>query len=240
MSDKKFEVAIFSDLTTNDALEALEADGKKYEGLYVDMEDKDQRKFVKDQASTIKELIKKVDRKRIDESKRYKAIVEAEAAEIKSRLEKANEPFTLLIDEWNDKRAKILAEEKRIREEKELTEQIERDHEEALQLNRLWDLEAKEREAQREAEKQAQIEREAEIAEQARKQALIDAENERKAQAEREEVERLRREADTQHRASVNNAILSALTENGISEDDARKVVVLAAKGQLPNLTINY
>lgn len=240
MSDKNFEVAIFSDLTTSDALEALESDGKKYEGLYVDMEDKDQRKFVKDQASTIKELIKKVDRKRIDESKRYKAIVEAEAAEIKSRLEKANKPFTLLIDEWNDKRAKILAEEKRIREEKELTEQIERDHEEALQLNRLWDLEAKEREAQREAEKQAQIAREAEIAEQARKQALIDAENEQKAKAEREEVERLRREADTQHRASVNNAILSALTENGISEDDARKVVVLAAKGQLPNLTINY
>lgn len=102
------------------------------------------------------------------------------------------------------------------------------------------EIEAKEREAQREVEKQAQIEREAEIAEQARKQALIDAENERKAQAEREEVERLRREADTQHRANINNAILSALTENGISEDDAHKVVVLAAKGQLPNLTINY
>lgn len=238
MSD--FNLVLFSDLTTDEKLAQLEAEGEKYQGLYVDMSDKEQRKFVKDQASFVNDLLKKLDRKRIDLSKQYKAQVEAEAKEIKIRLEKANSPFTALIDEWNAERKRILDEEKRIQAEKDLAEQIERDHEEALQLNRLWDLEAKERELQREKERQAQIEREKEIAEQAAKQALIDAENARQAQLQAEENARLKREADIEHKKSVNNAILSVLVENGISEDDAKTVITLAAKQQLLNLTINY
>ena len=238
MSD--FNLVLFSDLTTDEKLAQLEAEGEKYQGLYVDMSDKDQRKFVKEQASFVNDLLKKLDRKRIDLSKDYKAKVEAEAKEIKSRLEKANSPFTALIDEWNAERKRILDEEKRIQAEKDLSEQIERDHEEALQLNRLWDLEAKERELQREIDRQAQIKREKEIAEQAAKQALIDAENARQAQLQEEENARLKREADVEHKKSINNAILSVLVENGISEDDAKTVITLAAKQQLPNLTINY
>ena len=242
MSD--FNLVLFSDLTTDEKLAQLEAEGEKYQGLYVDMADKEQRKFVKDQASFVNELLKKLDRKRIDLSKQYKAQVEAEAKEIKLRLEKANSPFTALIDEWNAERKRILDEEKRIQAEKELAEQIERDHEEALQLNRLWDLEAKEREAQRENERQQQAEREKQIAEkaakQAAKQALIDAENARQAQLQREENARLKREADTEHKKQINNAILSVLVENGITEDDAKTVITLAAKGLLPSIQINY
>lgn len=238
MSD--FNLVLFSDLTTDEKLAQLEAEGEKYQGLYVDMADKEQRKFVKDQASFVNDLLKKLDRKRIDLSKQYKAQVEAEAKEIKLRLEKANSPFTALIDEWNAERKRILDEEKRIQAERELTEQIERDHEEALQLNRLWDLEAKEREAQREAERKAQQEREKQIAEQAAKQALIDAENARQAQLQREENARLKREADTEHKKQINNAILSVLVENGIAEDDAKTVITLAAKGLLPNIQVNY
>jgi len=235
-----FKLVIFNDLTTDDKLAQLEAEGEKYQGLYVDMDNKEERKFVKDQASYVNDLLKKLDRKRIDLAKDYKKRVEEEAKEIRSRLEKANSPFTALIDEWNDKRAKILAEEKRIQAEKELAEQIERDHEEALQLNRLWDLEAKEREAQREAEKQAQIQREKDIAEQARKQALIDAENAKLAEQQRIEDERKQREANTAYMAGVNNSILAVLMQNGISEQDGKTVIKLAAKGQLPKLTINY
>ena len=238
MSD--FNLVLFSDLTTDEKLAQLEAEGEKYQGLYVDMADKEQRKFVKDQASFVNDLLKKLDRKRIDLSKQYKAQVEAEAKEIKLRLEKSNSPFTALIDEWNAERKRILDEEKRIQAERELTEQIERDHEEALQLNRLWDLEAKEREAQREVERQQQAEREKQIAEQAAKQALIDAENARQAQLQREENARLKREADTEHKKQINNAILSVLVENGIAEDDAKKVITLAAKGLLPNIQVNY
>lgn len=238
MSD--FNLVLFSDLTTDEKLAQLEAEGEKYQGLYVDMADKEQRKFVKDQASFVNDLLKKLDRKRIDLSKQYKDKVEAEAKEIKLRLEKANSPFTTLIDEWNAERKRILDEEKRIQAEKELAEQIERDHEEALQLNRLWDLEAKEREAQREAERKAQEEREKQIAEQAAKQAVIDAENARQAQLQQEENARLKREADTEHKKKINNAILSVLVENGITEDDAKTVITLAAKNLLPNLSVRY
>ena len=238
MSD--FNLVLFSDLTTDEKLAQIEAEGEKYQGLYVDMADKEQRKFVKDQAIFVNDLLKKLDRKRIDLSKQYKAQVEAEAKEIKLRLEKANSPFTALIDEWNAERKRILDEEKRIQAERELAEQIESDHEEALQLNRLWDLEAKEREAQREAERKAQQEREKQIAEQAAKQALIDAENARQAQLQREEHARLKREADTAHKARINNAILATLVENGISEDDAKTVIKLAVTGKLTNVKVNY
>jgi hypothetical protein len=238
MSD--FNLVLFSDLTTDEKLAQLEAEGEKYQGLYVDMANKEQRKFVKDQANLVNDLLKKLDRKRIDLSKQYKAQVEAEAKEIKLRLEKANSPFTALIDEWNADRKRILDEEKRIQAEKELAEQIERDHEEALQLNRLWDLEKVERERQREIERQQQAEREKQIAEQAAKQALIDAENARQAQLQREESARLKREADTEHKKQINNAILSVLVENGITEDGAKTVITLAAKGLLPNTQINY
>ncbi|APC46251.1 hypothetical protein [Pseudoalteromonas phage PHS3] len=238
MSD--FNLVLFSDLTTDEKLAQLEAEGEKYQGLYVDMAKNEERKFVKDQASFVNDLLKKLDRKRIDLSKQYKAQVEAEAKEIKLRLEKANSPFTALIDEWNAERKRILDEEKRIQAERELTEQIERDHEEALQLNRLWDLESKEREARREGERKAQEEREKQIAEQAAKQALIDAEDARQAQLQREENARLKREADTEHKKQINNAILSVLVENGIAEDDAKTVITLAAKGLLPNIQVNY
>jgi colicin import membrane protein len=236
----EFNLVLFSELTTDEKLAQLEAEGEKYQGLYVDMSDKEQRKFVKDQASFVTDLLKKLDRKRIDLSKQYKAQVEAEAKEIKLRLEKANSPFTALIDEWNAERKRILDEEKRIQAEKELAEQIERDHEEALQLNRLWDLEKVERERQREIERQKQAEHEKQIAEQAAKQALMNAENARQAQLQQEENARLRREADTEHKKKVNNSILAVLAENGISEQDAKTVITLAVKGLLPNTTINY
>lgn len=236
----KFNLVLFSDLTTDEKLAELESEGEKYQGLYVDMSDKDQRKFVKDQASTINDLLKKLDRKRIDLSKQYKDKVEAEAKQIKQRLENANSPFTALIDEWNAERKRILDEEKRIQSEKELAEQIERDHEEALQLNRLWDLEAMEREAQREKERQSQIEREKQIAEQAAKQALIDAENARQAQLQQEENARLKREADTEHKKQINNGILSVLVENGISQDDAKTMITLAVQNLLPNVKVFY
>ena len=238
MSD--FNLVLFSGLTTDQKLAELEADGAKYEGLYVDMSKSDQRKFVKEQAQFVNELLKKLDRKRIDLSKQYKAQVESEAKEIKHRLENANKPFTLLIDEWNVERKRVLDEEKRLQAEIELQEQIERDHEEALQLNKLWEYEQLEREANAEKERQQQVEREKQIAEQAAKQALIDAENARQAQLQREEHDRLKREADTAHKARINNAILATLVENGISEDDAKTVIKLAVTGKLTNVKVNY
>lgn len=112
-------IVLFKEITTEEVLTQLEADGQKYAGLYVDMEDKKQRKYVKDSAALISGLLKKVERARIDKSKEYKANVEAEAKSITARLEDANKPFSLLIDAHNDKRKAELAEEKRVAEVKE-------------------------------------------------------------------------------------------------------------------------
>jgi len=112
-------IVLFKEITTEEVLLELEADGKKYDGLYVDMEDKKQRKYVKDSAALVNGLLKKVERARIDKSKEYKFNVEAEAKAITVRLEAANAPFTLLIEAHNDNRKQILAEEKRVEEVKE-------------------------------------------------------------------------------------------------------------------------
>ena len=40
--------------------------------------------------------------------------------------------------------------------------------------------------------------------------------------------------------AKINNAISSALVKQGISEEDAKKVVIAIAKGLIPNTSIRY
>lgn len=119
--------------------------------------------------------------------------------------------------------------------------------------------ERKEREALIAKEAKEKAEKEAEEAlikqKQLAEQAAIDAENKRLADIEAakqaevarqaEEERRLKqeaeaREADKKYRAGVHSAILSVLTDSGISEKDAKTVITLAAKGQLPQLSINY
>lgn len=133
------EIAIFTDLTTNEHLDQLKVESEKYTGLYVDMENAKERKYVKDKADGINQLLKKVERKRIDASKEYKIKVEAEAADIIERLQIANLPFTLLIDEYKEERKRILDAEKAEREAIELEVKIEADHEFALLMNDKFD-----------------------------------------------------------------------------------------------------
>ena len=61
----------FKDITTEDSLLAIEAEGKTYQGLYVDMNISEERKYVKEKAVSIAGLLKKVERARIDKSKTY-------------------------------------------------------------------------------------------------------------------------------------------------------------------------
>ena len=134
------EVKLFKELTTEEALVSIEVEAAKHVGLYVDMADSKQRKYVKDKAVAINGILKKLDRARIDKAKDYKIEIESEAGQIKARLEAANEPFTLLIDSYNEERAKVLAEEKRVNEVKLAEIQYGRDYDEAGQANRLFDL----------------------------------------------------------------------------------------------------
>ena len=62
------EIKILTSVTTEEVLKGLEVDAKAYEGLYVDMENKPERKYVKDKAALISGMLKTLDRARIDES----------------------------------------------------------------------------------------------------------------------------------------------------------------------------
>lgn len=234
------EIAIFKELTTEDFLQQLELEAAKYEGLYVDMENKEERKYVKDKAVVIVDMLKKLDRARIDKAKNYKKQVEDEAASIRYRLEEANKPFTLLIDEHKAKRAAILAEEKRIQDMKDKAAQYLLDHEEAIMLNKIWDLETGEREAEKQRQIQAQIERELQIAQKAAEQAAIDERNRIEWQEKLKDQEKADREADINNQARVNREALASLVENGIDEATAKEVIKLIAKKQISNVTINY
>ena len=104
-------IVLFKNITTEAVLKKLEDDSKEYSGLHVDMNNKKERKFVKDSAAVINDILKKVDRARIDIAKEHRDMIEIEAKSIVDRLETANKCFTSLIDAH--KEAKKVIEDKR-------------------------------------------------------------------------------------------------------------------------------
>ena len=187
-------ITLFKEITTEEALKEIEKESEKWDGLYCDMDNKEERKFVKDNSKNIEDIRKKVERARIDKTKDYKVKVEAEAKSIDSRLVAANKPFISLIDEHKEKRAKILAAEKEAIEKEQAAIQKENDHDYALLLNDKFDsnlakelvekeqlIAAREREIRAEEAEKVKAEKEQAIqakidAEEAVKQAVIDKE----------------------------------------------------------------
>jgi hypothetical protein len=226
-------IEIFKSLTTDDAIKQLEAEGEKYTGLFVDMSDKEARKYVKDQAVVISDLIKKVDRKRIDESKRYKAKVETEAKSIIDRLKIANEPYTLLIDAHKAERAKILADEKRVIELRAAMLQKEDDHEMALLINKTFEYDKAEA-IRINNEKQAILEAEAEKRVIARQKQSEEAAIMESVNAENARL------ANVEHVRGINREILSFMLGLGLDEVSSMDFIKALARKELPQLTINY
>jgi len=226
-------VTLFKDLTTDEHLTELEANSEEYNGLYVDMEVAEQRKYVKGKAADIKDIIKRVNSARIKKSKDYRILVEAEAVSIIARLEKANEPFTLLIDDYDAARKVILDAEKASKLAIENAVQKELDHEFAILLDKsyLADKLAAEN-AQREHDENIRL-----MAVERAEEVIRSKVAYEKDLADREAKARL---ANKEHVRSVNRTILAALVSHGVSDEDARWIIALAAKGKLPHLTINY
>lgn len=94
----------------------------------------------------------------------------------------------------------------------------------------------KQAEARAEAERLAAEQRAKNAAEAAR-QAEIKRQADAKAA---EEAEQRRREADIAHKASINNAALTAFIENGLPDACAKQAVILIAKGLIPAIRIQY
>jgi hypothetical protein len=228
------DIVIFKDLTTEGVISSIEENSKKYhEGFYADMNNAPERKLVKESAADINNMIKELKVARIKITKENTAKINKEHDAIVDRLVAANLPFTALIDEYNVKRKKVLDAEKARKQAIIDADQKECDHEMALLINKTYEFDkAEELRKQEEIRHNMKLEAERNAAERQKqlneriKQDEINAENARLANKE--------------HVRSVNRAILDALEENDIGTAVAMEVIKLAAKGLLPNLTINY
>ena len=209
------KIAIFNELTPEEKIQSIEAESEKYIGLYVDMKELEQRKYVKEKESEILAIRKALNASRIRKVKDYTATVKAEFDAIDARLAKANEPFSLLHDEHKAERANVLAKEKADREAVLMAEQKEIDHEFALLLDKtyLHDMQEK--------AKQAEL---AEIG----------------ANAERENNARIARESDKAHKAKVNNSILADMLKTGVTDEQAKQLIRMIVNNAIDHLTINY
>jgi hypothetical protein len=226
-------IVIFKDLATNEYINELKLEAEKYTGIYVDMNEPEQRKYVKEKAELINGLLKKVDRKRIDAAKEYKQAVEKEAASLVEDLKIANLPFTLLIDEYKAERKKILGTEKARKQAILDAEQYELDHEMALLINKTFEFD-REQELKAQAEYENQLRINAEKAAKERQKQLAEAQERDRINAENARL------ANVEHVRSVNNAALSDLIELGLTENNAKVVVKAIAKKLISNITINY
>lgn len=79
-----------------------------------------------------------------------------------------------------------------------------------------------------------------ERAEKARLQAIEDEKKRAEIEKQAAEAAAAKREANKAHAKKINGAALSALVAGGISEDDAKKVITMIAKGEVPNVSIEY
>ena len=226
-------IAIFQEITTEEYLLEIEAEGKKYVGLYVDMANAPERKFVKEQAANIKAMLKRLDNERIAKSRDYRVTVEKEAATIKERLEVANSPYTLLIDSYAADCKKVRDAEKAMDDARSLAIEKEGDHEHALLLDNQVMYEKHLAEENR-IKYEAKLKKDA--AAEAVERVEQDAYNARIA----DEAAQAKREANKKHCASINNKVLSALIGCGITREQGKEIIKKIVKGEVPSTSIQY
>lgn len=161
-------------------------------------------------------------RKRYDDRKKY----EDEQEELE-RLRKQQAEV-----EQKDHDARIAKEaEEKARKDAELAAKREKEAAEKRELELKLAAETAEKE-------KLEAERRAEVAE---KEAIEAAERKAKEDAAKETAEAEKREANKRHNAKINNqAVKAIIKECGLSEEQAKSVVVAVAKKQIPNVSIFY
>ena len=227
-------VTIFTELTTTEKLAAITKDSEKYIGLYVDMSVDKERKYVKDQAESIKVIRKSLNTARIKKVKDYTAEVNKEFKGIDGILSDANEPFTLLIDGYADERKVILDAEKKRLCDIEKAAQKEVDHEWAIILDKSYL-------ADKLAAEKAQADRDEAIRIDATNRATLAAKNAQEVTDRAIAQDAANRLADKQNVRVVHRAIYGGFINAGLSKEEATKATQAIIDGFLtPNITINY
>ena len=157
-----------------------------------------------------------------------------------------------------------IAEQQRIQREheeriaREATEKAQREAEEKARLEaervQREKLEAEQREARLKAEKEQALIREEQLKQKAiadAEQAEIDKQKAIESERQRIEFERLAKEEsdrkaeqarleNVEHMRKINNGVLSALIQTGITEDQAKAIIKMIAKREVPNVSIHY
>lgn len=191
------------------------------------------------------ELVKQIERDHEEALQMNELHDLRKAEEERKRIEHENE-----IKRQAAEQARIEAEQKaqRDREAAELKAKQER---EAAELKARQEVEAaakrerEAREAQERAEREkqeaiAKAEREKLAAVEAERRKAEESERARLAEIERQKQEELKRQADTVHRAKVNNQAMQDLIAAGIPEDCAKACIIAIAKGSVSSVKINY
>jgi hypothetical protein len=226
-------VTIFTELTTTEKLAEITKESEKYIGLYVEMSDPKQRKYVKDQAESIKSIRKNLNTLRIKKIKDYTLNAKAEFDSIDLILEKANEPFTLLIDDFAAERKAILDKEKAEKLAIEKAAQKEIDHEWAIILDKSYL-------ADKLAAEKAQEERDEAIRIDATNRATQAAKNAQEVTDRAIAQDLANRTADKENYRKINRSIYSALLDAGVGKSEAFIVTNALIDKEIPHITINY
>jgi colicin import membrane protein len=186
--------------------------------------------------------ILKVHRKEIaDEIKKLPAIVDATGRKCIKFLTELHTEIMLPVTEWQYeedlKESERLAEKERL----EMIERVKVDHVQALIDNDQFDIE---KEQNRIAEELLQAERDQRIADDAIEQERLrvaEIAKRLQAQLDADKKKEDDRKANIEHRKTVNNAALNSLVEHcGITEEQAKKVVITIASGSISNVHIEY
>ena len=224
----------YKEVTTEAVLLDLEADAKKHVGLWVDMNNNQERKYVKDKAALGKSLLKKLDRSRIDQKTAHGVMLDTEADTLALRIKDIISPYTILIDLHADEQKEIRDKTKAREEAKNTAFEKERDHDYALLMNDRAMLEKKEAE-------EAKFIYESNLKKEAAAKAVLEA-SEKIAQAKRcEAAEDARRLANTKHVRSVNAEALDSLCLiEGVSIELGKEIVKAIARNQIKNISIKY
>lgn len=147
-------------------------------------------------------------------------------------------------------KAKLEAEEKARFE----SERVEREKKEAAEKAQREKIEAEQREARLKLEKEQAELREAQLKQKAiddakqaeiNKQKAVEAERQRiefegLAKEESERQEREAREADQDHKRSINQSIIMELGKFGIDEEKSKELILAIYRNQIPNIKITY
>ena len=226
-------ITLFKDVTTAEYLASLQTNANEYIGLYVDMNIAEQRKYVKNKAVEIKDIIKAVNSARIKKAKDYKKLVDVEAVDIVTALEKANEPFTLLIDDYDAERKVILDAQKASKLAIENAAQKLIDHEFALLIDKSYL-------ADKLAAEKAQAEHDEAIRIDATNRATLAAKNAQDVTDRAIQLDADNRLANKKHVRTINREIYSGFISAGLEKDQATKATQALIDGAIQHVIIHY